>query len=90
MDQAQKPAMALNWAPTHHPRPSLQYWGRSGFYGPGPSQWAQAIWKMNWSIAIFMVPWTPWKSGLRGSNNPHRPQSVGHIKDCQLESILKH
>ncbi|MBW0554899.1 hypothetical protein O181_094614 [Austropuccinia psidii MF-1] len=55
MNLAQKPAMALIWAPIHHPRPSLQYWGTSEFYGPGPSQWAQAIW---WRKCNPHGPWT--------------------------------
>ncbi|MBW0486930.1 hypothetical protein O181_026645 [Austropuccinia psidii MF-1] len=35
--------------PINHPRPALQHWGRSDSYGPGPSQWAQAIWVKIWS-----------------------------------------
>ncbi|MBW0507963.1 hypothetical protein O181_047678 [Austropuccinia psidii MF-1] len=49
-----------NWAPINHSRPPLKDVEGHISYGPGPSQWAQAMWVSKWSMAIFMVPWTPW------------------------------
>ncbi|MBW0544375.1 hypothetical protein O181_084090 [Austropuccinia psidii MF-1] len=48
------------------------------FYGPGPSQWAQAIRTKLWSdgpLACGLI------LALGGSSNPHGPQTVWHAKD---------
>ncbi|MBW0505217.1 hypothetical protein O181_044932 [Austropuccinia psidii MF-1] len=52
------------WPPINHLRPPLQHGGSSESYGPGPSQWTQALWVKVWSMAILMVPWTPWNPGI--------------------------
>ncbi|MBW0528778.1 hypothetical protein O181_068493 [Austropuccinia psidii MF-1] len=74
MNLAHKPAMALNGPQFITPRPSLRYWGGQRFM-------TQAIWVRKQFMAIFMVPWTPCNSGLRGSSNPHGPRTIGHTKD---------
>ncbi|MBW0496501.1 hypothetical protein O181_036216 [Austropuccinia psidii MF-1] len=50
--------------PINHLRAPLQHGGRSESYGPGPSQWTQALLVKLWSMAILMVPWTPWNPGI--------------------------
>ncbi|MBW0587039.1 hypothetical protein O181_126754 [Austropuccinia psidii MF-1] len=54
----------------HYPGPPHQHCGGQVLDGPGPSQWAQAMW---WKIglwAIMLVPWTPWKPGIFGPRGP--------------------
>ncbi|MBW0562808.1 hypothetical protein O181_102523 [Austropuccinia psidii MF-1] len=68
MNLAQTPAIALNLGPN----PSLKTFpamlGKVGFYGPGPSLWAQAIWVKKWSHG------PPENLALGGSSNPQRPK----------------
>ncbi|MBW0493706.1 hypothetical protein O181_033421 [Austropuccinia psidii MF-1] len=59
------------------------------FYGPGPSQWAQAIWVRKWSMPIFYGPIDPWNSVLAGSSNPHRPWTIGYAKDQRTPKYQK-
>ncbi|MBW0463345.1 hypothetical protein O181_003060 [Austropuccinia psidii MF-1] len=88
MTPAQKPAMALNLSSNPSPKTFPAILGKVRFYGPGPSQWAQAIWVRKWSIAILYGPMDPlefWHMGSfwpwGGSSSPHGPQTVGRAND---------
>ncbi|MBW0532591.1 hypothetical protein O181_072306 [Austropuccinia psidii MF-1] len=70
------------WGLIHHTGPPLQFWGGQDIYGPGPSQWDQAMYVKYGSMGQFMVPS---KIGPRASilvlgasNRPHRPWTADH------------
>ncbi|MBW0519010.1 hypothetical protein O181_058725 [Austropuccinia psidii MF-1] len=68
MNLAQNPAMAFNLGPNPSPKTFPSILGKVSFYGPGPSQWAQAIWVRKWSHG------PPEILALGGCSNPHRPK----------------
>ncbi|MBW0533482.1 hypothetical protein O181_073197 [Austropuccinia psidii MF-1] len=62
--------------PINQPRPPLQHWGSTYSYGPGPCQWAQAIWVKIWSHVPPGIPAYGANLALGYSNNPQGPQTM--------------
>ncbi|MBW0484169.1 hypothetical protein O181_023884 [Austropuccinia psidii MF-1] len=79
-----KPIMAplkVHLGSNNNPGPTLPLWGGKFLDGPGPSQWAQAMWRDFGLWVILLVPWTPSILGPRGTQiapTVHRPHTTAH------------